>query len=61
VEAAPASFLREVLEELRRVVWPAGSQVARNSLVVLAVLVLVAVVIGVVDVALTKSTLALFR
>jgi preprotein translocase subunit SecE len=47
------SFIREARAELKRVTWPSRQQVWYSTLVVVAVSLLVAVYLGIVDVLLT--------
>ncbi|HZQ29474.1 MAG TPA: preprotein translocase subunit SecE [Patescibacteria group bacterium] len=49
-----ASFFREVLEELRKVVWPTRNEVIRLTSVVIIVSLLVGLFLGGVDFVLTK-------
>ena len=42
-------FLREVYEELRKVVWPTPGELYRYTLVVVATVVVIALFIGAVD------------
>ena len=51
-EFAAARFLREVYEELRKVVWPTPGELYRYTLVVVATVVVIALFIGAVDYAL---------
>ena len=37
----PAKFFKEVKSELKKVVWPSGKQVVNNTLIVLALVILV--------------------
>ena len=59
-QAGPGQFLREVYEELRKVVWPTGSELYRYTLVVIFTVILLGVFIGGTDYllgALSKATL----
>ena len=47
-------FFKEVAAEFRRVNWPSRAEVARSTVVVLAVVIVLAVYLGAVDVALSK-------
>ncbi|HON34577.1 MAG: preprotein translocase subunit SecE [Thermovirgaceae bacterium] len=47
------SFIREARAELKRVTWPSRQQVWYSTLVVVAVSLLVAAYLGIVDVLLT--------
>jgi preprotein translocase subunit SecE len=46
---APARFLREVYEELRKVVWPTGPELYRYTLVVIFTVILLGAFIGGTD------------
>ncbi|GAC1508522.1 MAG: hypothetical protein NVS1B3_09830 [Candidatus Dormibacteraceae bacterium] len=46
---APARFLREVYEELRKVVWPTPAELYRYTLVVIFTVILLGTFIGGVD------------
>ena len=46
---APARFLREVYEELRKVVWPTGAELYRYTLVVIFTVILLGIFIGGTD------------
>jgi preprotein translocase subunit SecE len=50
----PASFLREVRDELKKVVWPTRAEVIRLTGVVILVSLLVGVFLGGADFILTK-------
>ena len=45
----PARFLREVYEELRKVVWPTGAELYRYTLVVIFTVLLLGAFIGGTD------------
>jgi len=47
-------FLRETTAELKRVTWPAPKQALASTSVVIVVVIVVALVLGVVDFALTR-------
>ena len=44
-------FFKEVKSELKKVVWPSKKQIIKNTLVVIAVVILVGIVIWVLDAA----------
>ena len=46
---APARFLREVYEELRKVVWPTAGELYRYTLVVIFTVILLGIFIGGTD------------
>jgi len=48
-EFAVVQFLREVLDELRKVVWPTPGELWRYTMVVVVTVVVIATFIGVVD------------
>jgi preprotein translocase subunit SecE len=50
----PANFLREVRDELRKVVWPTRDEVIRLTGVVILVSLLVGIFLGGADFILTK-------
>ena len=49
-----AQFLREVVQELKRVTWPSRRQTLSTTGVVLALVILVSIFLGVVDFALSR-------
>lgn len=51
---SPAVFLREVREELVKVVWPTRDEVIRLTLTVLLISLIVGVLLGGLDFLLTK-------
>lgn len=50
------TFLKEVRDELKKVVWPSQSEVIRLTVVVILVSVIVGLYLGGVDFVLTKIT-----
>ena len=48
-EFAPGRFLREVYEELRKVVWPTGGELYRYTLVVIFTVIVLGAFIGGTD------------
>jgi preprotein translocase subunit SecE len=48
-EFAPARFLREVYEELRKVVWPTAGELYRYTLVVIFTVIVLGIFIGGTD------------
>lgn len=52
----PVTFLKEVRDELTKVVWPSRAEVIRLTAVVLIVSLVVGVFLGGVDFLLTKAT-----
>jgi preprotein translocase subunit SecE len=51
----PIRFLREVYDELRKVVWPTGGELYRYTLIVLVTVVILATFIGGVDYLLAEA------
>ena len=47
--ASALTFLREVIEELRRVTWPSWGELYRYTLVVIATVVIIGTFIALVD------------
>ena len=45
-EFAPGRFMRDVIDELRKVVWPTGQELYRYTLVVLFTVVVLGLFIG---------------
>ncbi len=58
---SPATFLKEVRGELRKVAWPTKGEVVNYSTVVLVALVFLVALIFVLDLAFAKSVLFLFK
>jgi preprotein translocase subunit SecE len=54
-------FFREVTAEFRRVNWPSRAEVARSTTVVLAVVVILALYLGAVDVGLSRIVEVILR
>jgi preprotein translocase subunit SecE len=54
-------FFREVAAEFRRVNWPSRNEVGRSTIVVLAVVVVLAVYLGAVDVVLSRIVGVILR
>jgi preprotein translocase subunit SecE len=54
-----AKWFRGMKSELKKVVWPSWSQVLNNTLVVIVVYVIFAIVIGLIDSLAYKGILAL--
>lgn len=52
----PVSFLKEVKEELSKVVWPTREQTVRYTILVITVAVVVGLFLGGLDFLLTKIT-----
>lgn len=48
-ELAVVRFLRETVEELRKVAWPSGAELYRYTVVVIVTVVVLAAFIGVAD------------
>ena len=58
---AIARFFRELRSELKKVVWPTPKQVLKNTLIVLACVVLVGAFIWVFDIVANKGITALIQ
>jgi preprotein translocase subunit SecE len=58
---SPATFLKEVRGELRKVAWPSRAEVTNYSTIVLFTLILLVSLIFVLDLAFAKSILFLFK
>lgn len=54
-EFAPARFIREVIDELRKVVWPTAGELYRYTLVVIMTVVVISLFIGAVDYAVGEA------
>ena len=59
--ASPATFLREVRGELRKVAWPTRAEVVNYSTVVLFALILLIGLIFLLDLLFAKSVLFIFE
>ena len=59
--ATPVIFLKEVLEELKKVVWPTREEVIRLTFVVIAVSLVVGLFLGGIDFILVKITQVLLK
>ena len=55
-----AEFVREIVSELRRVVWPTRSQVVTYSGVVLVFVIVLAIIVNVIDIVVGQGVLAIF-
>ena len=53
-------FLREVVAELRKVIWPSRNQMVTYTIVVIAFLVFMVALVGVLDLLFAKGVLAVF-
>ena len=47
--AKMAKFFKEVKSEMKKVVWPTWSQTLRNTMIVIAVIIMVGVFLAIVD------------
>ncbi len=54
--ASPTTFLKEVQEELKKVVWPTRDEVIRLTLVVIIISFIVGSFLGGIDIVLVKLT-----
>ena len=44
-----AKYFREVKSEMKKVVWPSWSQTVRNTMIVIAVIIMVGIFLAIVD------------
>lgn len=56
-----ATWFREMRSELKKVVWPSANQVYKNTLVVLIVCAVFAVITGLMDFVLTTGVSLLYK
>ena len=54
-------WFREMKSELKKVVWPTLPQVVKNTGIVMAMVIVIAAFIGVIDLGLTAGVKALFN
>ncbi len=59
--ATPVIFLKEVQEELKKVVWPTRDEVVRLTFVVILISLIVGLFLGGIDFILTKLTQVLIK
>ena len=59
--AKPVNFLKEVKAELGKVAWSTREELISSTMVVIAVTVLLAIFIGVLDLVLSKLVSVLFK
>jgi preprotein translocase subunit SecE len=57
---SPATFLRQVLAELRKVVWPTQQQLITYFVVILAFVVVIMAVVSLLDLGFGKLAFAIF-
>ena len=55
-----ALWIRQVIAELRKVIWPTSKELITYTTVVLAFVATIAVLVSVLDVLFTKAVLAVF-
>jgi preprotein translocase subunit SecE len=55
-----ALFYRQVIAELRKVIWPTRKELVTYTTVVLVFVVVVTTYVGVIDLAVAKAVLAVF-
>ena len=48
-EFSPARFLREVFDELRKVVWPTRQETMQTTLVIIVVVIILSLLLGLID------------
>ena len=53
--ATPVTFLKETQDELKKVVWPTRAEVARLTVVVMVVSLIVGLLLGGLDFVFTKA------
>lgn len=56
-----ATWFREMKSELKKVTWPVASQVYRNTVIVLIVCAVFAVITGLMDLVLTYGVSLLYK
>ena len=54
-------FFRDIISEMKKVVWPSKKQIINNTLVVLAVVVIAAVILVVIDAVFGYGISGLFK
>ncbi len=59
--SSPASFMREVRAELRKVSWPTRAEVVNYSIVVIVVVTIITTLIGLLDYGFGEAILKLFE
>lgn len=59
--ATPVTFLKEVKEELKKVVWPSNQEVVRLTMVVIIVSLIVGSYLGALDYIFTKVMQVIIR
>lgn len=57
----PSGFLRETVDELKKVTWPKSEEVIRLSLVVIGISLFIGFYIGALDFIFTKITEAVIK
>lgn len=58
---APVQFIREVIDELKKVTWPTRQETIKLTAIVIALSVLVGIFIGGLDIVLVKITSFVFK
>ena len=61
VKVKKSSFIRECVEELKRVSWPTSKQVWNSTKVVVISTIVAAVILGLMDWVFTQGFLAVFN
>ena len=56
----PVTFYRQVVAELRKVVWPTQQQLVTYFIVVMVFVIVLAALVSVLDLAFGKATFAIF-
>ena len=53
-------YYREIVSELRKVIWPGRNELVTYSIVVLVFVVVITAIVGVLDYGLTRAVLGIF-
>ena len=53
-------YYREIVSELRKVIWPGRNELITYSIVVLVFVIVITAIVGVLDYGLTKAVLGIF-
>jgi preprotein translocase subunit SecE len=57
---SPATFVREVIAELKKVTWPTKAETLKLTVVVIAISVIVGIFIGILDTTFLRITALIF-
>ena len=58
---APVTFLRQIWEELKQVVWPTRAEIARLTGVVIIISIIMGLYIGAIDYLFTQAVEAILK